>query len=395
MNAFAGREEPAVPASRRRRAVGQPGIARDHRVARGDRGERGVAQERADRRASSASSCSSSTRCRCRRPPGTGRRARRTTCSDPAQGDRRADRPLFVRGGRAPAATSSRGGTRSPRAARAPAASRAARTGAARARRDVPEHRPLRDRRQHRRGTRMPPSASTSTRPPTSWVLQHEQVDRLRAAAGAILRSSDDFRALLRAMDPPAQDDRASARTASRRRDATMTPAPPRQRRAGPFRRAARRARARAVSERRRASRPARARLALIVREHEDAFVAAIDRDFGHRSAHETRLAELYIVASAARHAMSRTCGAGCGRAACARRSSSSPAARRIVPQPLGVVGIVSPWNYPVQLALAPAIAALAAGNRVMLKPSELTPATSALLARRSPRASRTTSSRW
>ena len=49
--------------------------------------------------------------------------------------------------------------------------------------------------------------------------------------------------------------------------------------------------------------------------------------------------------------------------------------------QPLGVVGVISPWNYPVQLALAPLVTALAAGNRVMLKPSELTPKTSALLA--------------
>jgi coniferyl-aldehyde dehydrogenase len=45
------------------------------------------------------------------------------------------------------------------------------------------------------------------------------------------------------------------------------------------------------------------------------------------------------------------------------------------------VVGIISPWNYPVQLALLPAIAALAAGNRAMIKPSEITPSTSALLA--------------
>ena len=56
------------------------------------------------------------------------------------------------------------------------------------------------------------------------------------------------------------------------------------------------------------------------------------------------------------------------------------PASAWIMPQPKGVAGIVSPWNYPVQLALAPAVAALAAGNRIMLKPSELTPATSALL---------------
>ena len=48
--------------------------------------------------------------------------------------------------------------------------------------------------------------------------------------------------------------------------------------------------------------------------------------------------------------------------------------------QPLGVVGIIAPWNYPLYLAVAPIAAALAAGNRVMLKPSELTPAFSELL---------------
>jgi aldehyde dehydrogenase (NAD+) len=52
------------------------------------------------------------------------------------------------------------------------------------------------------------------------------------------------------------------------------------------------------------------------------------------------------------------------------------------VPEPLGTVLVISPWNYPVQLALAPLIAALAAGNAAVLKPSELTPATSAALAR-------------
>jgi coniferyl-aldehyde dehydrogenase len=58
------------------------------------------------------------------------------------------------------------------------------------------------------------------------------------------------------------------------------------------------------------------------------------------------------------------------------------PGRNRLLPQPLGVVGIVSPWNYPFQLAVAPVTAALAAGNRVLVKPSELTPAFSALLAR-------------
>ena len=49
--------------------------------------------------------------------------------------------------------------------------------------------------------------------------------------------------------------------------------------------------------------------------------------------------------------------------------------------QPLGVVGIVAPWNYPFSLALMPLATALAAGNRVMIKPSEFTPATSDVLA--------------
>ena len=56
------------------------------------------------------------------------------------------------------------------------------------------------------------------------------------------------------------------------------------------------------------------------------------------------------------------------------------PAKNRLIPQPLGVVGIIAPWNYPLQLTLAPAVGALAAGNRVMIKPSELVPRFSALL---------------
>ena len=56
------------------------------------------------------------------------------------------------------------------------------------------------------------------------------------------------------------------------------------------------------------------------------------------------------------------------------------PGYNRVLPQPVGVVGVVSPWNYPLQLSLGPAVGALASGNRVMLKPSEITPRTSALL---------------
>jgi coniferyl-aldehyde dehydrogenase len=56
------------------------------------------------------------------------------------------------------------------------------------------------------------------------------------------------------------------------------------------------------------------------------------------------------------------------------------PATVQLVPQPVGVVGIISPWNYPMQLALSPLVGALCAGNRAMIKPSELVPETSALL---------------
>lgn len=59
-----------------------------------------------------------------------------------------------------------------------------------------------------------------------------------------------------------------------------------------------------------------------------------------------------------------------------------APASARVVPEPLGVVLVIGPWNYPVQLVLAPLVGAIAAGNAVVVKPSELAPATSTALAR-------------
>jgi len=63
-----------------------------------------------------------------------------------------------------------------------------------------------------------------------------------------------------------------------------------------------------------------------------------------------------------------------------------APASASVMFEPLGVVLIISPWNYPVQLLLAPLVGALAAGNAVVLKPSELAPASSAVMARFLPR---------
>ncbi|MFB2555890.1 aldehyde dehydrogenase family protein [Herbiconiux liangxiaofengii] len=59
-----------------------------------------------------------------------------------------------------------------------------------------------------------------------------------------------------------------------------------------------------------------------------------------------------------------------------------APASASTMLEPLGVVLVIAPWNYPVQLLLAPVVGALAAGNAVLMKPSELAPATSALVAR-------------
>jgi coniferyl-aldehyde dehydrogenase len=121
-------------------------------------------------------------------------------------------------------------------------------------------------------------------------------------------------------------------------------------------------------------------RLRALLMANEDAIAAAISADFGHRSRHETALAETVMVLAALSHARKHL-----ARWMKTRRVATSfhslPGSSRITPQPLGVVGIVSPWNYPLQLALAPAVAAIAAGNRVLLKPSELTPRFSSLLA--------------
>jgi coniferyl-aldehyde dehydrogenase len=109
------------------------------------------------------------------------------------------------------------------------------------------------------------------------------------------------------------------------------------------------------------------------------ALVEALSADFGHRSAHVTRLADVMMVAAAIKHARRRL-----RRWTRTRRVPTGlaylPGRSRLMPQPLGVVGIVAPWNYPYQLAIGPAIAAIAAGNRVMIKPSEAAPRFAELL---------------
>jgi len=113
--------------------------------------------------------------------------------------------------------------------------------------------------------------------------------------------------------------------------------------------------------------------------DNKEAFVEALSEDFGNRSRHETLIAEIFATISGISHTRKNL------RRWMRPRSRPvswvfKPGRARIQYQPLGVVGVISPWNYPVFLAFEPLAAALAAGNRVMLKPSENTPRTTALV---------------
>ena len=114
--------------------------------------------------------------------------------------------------------------------------------------------------------------------------------------------------------------------------------------------------------------------------EHEEAFTQAISADFGQRSAFETANYDITVTLADIKYQIRNL-----ARWMRIRKRSVPlhlmPGRARIVPQPLGVVGVISPWNFPVFLSLSPVAGAIAAGNRVMLKPSEWTPKTSALLA--------------
>ena len=109
------------------------------------------------------------------------------------------------------------------------------------------------------------------------------------------------------------------------------------------------------------------------------ALIEAVSRDFSNRAAEETLLAEIMPSLHGIDYASKRL-----GKwMKPSRRSvglAFQPAAAKVVYQPLGVVGVIVPWNYPLYLAFGPLIGALAAGNRVMIKMSESTPATSQLV---------------
>jgi coniferyl-aldehyde dehydrogenase len=122
-------------------------------------------------------------------------------------------------------------------------------------------------------------------------------------------------------------------------------------------------------------------RLEKALRNHDAAIREAISADFGNRAHEETLLFEQFVGIEGIRHARShlrrwmRT----------ERRSVawwSRPGRAQIRCQPLGVIGVIVPWNYPLYLAVGPLTGALAAGNRVLIKMSEFTPRFGELFAR-------------
>ena len=122
-------------------------------------------------------------------------------------------------------------------------------------------------------------------------------------------------------------------------------------------------------------------RLKQQISRYQDLLSEAMSQDFGFRSADESKMLDLLGSVLEANHALSHL------------RRWMKPSRRRtellflsnslvVTYQPKGVVGIIVPWNFPVYLAVGPLVAALAAGNRVMLKMPEITPATNAVFSR-------------
>ena len=120
-----------------------------------------------------------------------------------------------------------------------------------------------------------------------------------------------------------------------------------------------------------------------VVKKHQKTFVKAMNEDFGHRSEHQSLFTDIASSIGPLRHAQQNL------------KRWQKKDKRKVTPgvlallgarawieyQPLGVVGVISPWNFPVNLTFTPLAGVLSAGNRCMIKPSEYTPATSAAMA--------------
>lgn len=121
------------------------------------------------------------------------------------------------------------------------------------------------------------------------------------------------------------------------------------------------------------------------VQEQQDDISEAISRDYGHRSRHETLLTEVVPVLKDVDHALSHLPQWMKEQRRQVDRLTFGLATNRVIPQPLGVVGVIVPWNFPLNLSFLPLVAILAAGNRALVKMSEHSRHLAALLIERIP----------
>jgi coniferyl-aldehyde dehydrogenase len=121
-------------------------------------------------------------------------------------------------------------------------------------------------------------------------------------------------------------------------------------------------------------------RLRALLREHREALAGAISADYGHRSRHETLLTEIAPAVDGISHALARLRQWMRPQRRAVDRVSFGLASNRVLPQPLGVVGVIVPWNFPVNLSFVPLTSIFAAGNRAMVKMSENSRRLAALL---------------
>ena len=126
-------------------------------------------------------------------------------------------------------------------------------------------------------------------------------------------------------------------------------------------------------------------KLQAFLREHQDAICDAISADYGHRSRHETLLCEIVPAVDGIGHVIGQLRGWMRPQRRHVDLKSFPGAGNRVVPQPLGVVGVIVPWNFPVNLSFVPLTYVFAAGNRALVKLSENSRHLAALLIEKMP----------
>jgi coniferyl-aldehyde dehydrogenase len=112
-------------------------------------------------------------------------------------------------------------------------------------------------------------------------------------------------------------------------------------------------------------------KLKALIRDNRDAIVAAISADYGNRSRHETLFAEIFSVMDGVDHTLKHLKQWMKPQRRSVDLKNFFGASNRVIPQPLGIVGAIVPWNFPINLSFSGLIATFAAGNRSMVKMSE------------------------